>query len=50
MNDFAEDQSAQHTHFDALEYAALEADGRLYGTRYCTTRQRFDLPGTLTEL
>ena len=24
--------------------------GRLYGTRYCTTRQRFDLPGTLPEL
>jgi len=23
--------------------------GRLYGTRYCTTRQRFDLPGTLPE-
>jgi len=24
--------------------------GRLYGTRYCTTRQRFDLPGTVPEL
>jgi flavin reductase (DIM6/NTAB) family NADH-FMN oxidoreductase RutF len=24
--------------------------GRLYGTRYCTTRQRFDLPGALPEL
>jgi flavin reductase (DIM6/NTAB) family NADH-FMN oxidoreductase RutF len=24
--------------------------GRLYGSRYCTTRQRFDLPGTLPEL
>lgn len=23
--------------------------GRLYGTRYCTTRQRFDLPGDLPE-
>jgi flavin reductase (DIM6/NTAB) family NADH-FMN oxidoreductase RutF len=23
--------------------------GRLYGTRYCTTRQRFDLPGKLPE-
>jgi flavin reductase (DIM6/NTAB) family NADH-FMN oxidoreductase RutF len=23
--------------------------GRLYGTRYCTTRQRFDLPGPLPE-
>ena len=23
--------------------------GRLYGTRYCTTRQRFDLPGELPE-
>ncbi len=21
--------------------------GRLYGDRYCTTRQRFDLPGAL---
>jgi flavin reductase (DIM6/NTAB) family NADH-FMN oxidoreductase RutF len=24
--------------------------GRLYGNRYCTTRQRFDLPGKLPEL
>jgi flavin reductase (DIM6/NTAB) family NADH-FMN oxidoreductase RutF len=24
--------------------------GRLYGNRYCTTRQRFDLPGPLPEL
>jgi len=24
--------------------------GRLYRTRYCTTRQRFDLPGTVPEL
>jgi flavin reductase (DIM6/NTAB) family NADH-FMN oxidoreductase RutF len=24
--------------------------GRLYGTRYCTTRQRFELPGPLPEL
>jgi flavin reductase (DIM6/NTAB) family NADH-FMN oxidoreductase RutF len=23
--------------------------GRLYGTRYCTTRQRFNLPGPLPE-
>jgi flavin reductase (DIM6/NTAB) family NADH-FMN oxidoreductase RutF len=23
--------------------------GRLYGDRYCTTRQRFDLPGPLPE-
>jgi flavin reductase (DIM6/NTAB) family NADH-FMN oxidoreductase RutF len=23
--------------------------GRLYGTRYCTTRQRFDLPGPLPD-
>jgi flavin reductase (DIM6/NTAB) family NADH-FMN oxidoreductase RutF len=23
--------------------------GRLYGTRYCTTRQRFDLPGKLPD-
>jgi flavin reductase (DIM6/NTAB) family NADH-FMN oxidoreductase RutF len=23
--------------------------GRLYGNRYCTTRQRFELPGTLPE-
>ena len=23
--------------------------GRLYGTRYCTTRQRFDLPGDLPD-
>jgi flavin reductase (DIM6/NTAB) family NADH-FMN oxidoreductase RutF len=23
--------------------------GRLYGNRYCTTRQRFDLPGPLPE-
>lgn len=22
---------------------------RLYGNRYCTTRQRFELPGTLPE-
>ena len=24
--------------------------GRLYGTRYCTTRQRFELPGELPEV
>ena len=24
--------------------------GRLYGTRYCTTRQRFELPGKLPEV
>ncbi len=23
--------------------------GRLYASRYCTTRQRFDLPGKLPE-
>jgi hypothetical protein len=23
--------------------------GRLYGSRYCTTRQRFDLPGKVPE-
>jgi len=23
--------------------------GRLYGDRYCTTRQRFELPGPLPE-
>jgi flavin reductase (DIM6/NTAB) family NADH-FMN oxidoreductase RutF len=23
--------------------------GRLFGTRYCTTRQRFELPGKLPE-
>jgi hypothetical protein len=23
--------------------------GRLYGTRYCTTRQRFELPGALPD-
>ena len=29
--------------------AAYQPVGRLYGTRYCTTRQRFDLPGSLPE-
>jgi hypothetical protein len=27
--------------------AAYRPVGRLFGTRYCTTRQRFDLPGPL---
>ena len=38
---------------DPVTRRVSEADyrpvGRLYGTRYCTTRQRFELPGKLPE-
>jgi hypothetical protein len=29
--------------------ARYQPVGRLYGSRYCTTRQRFDLPGKLPD-
>jgi hypothetical protein len=32
-----------------ISETAYRPVGRLFGTRYCTTRQRFELPGKLPD-